>query len=238
MHAGVAAIAAAAAVSSESGDPVQVDHTCTSELPTAGGWAKLRQAGGWAAAAASLGTGYRDAESSTANEYVFHAKLAEALASAGARVVLAANQTPTLNDVTVAEARDLLAKLSARVTTLEAQLADGRLSIISTGTGTPGIDFRAVGDELIRAGDEADEGDGDDGEEPVIPTLGNNSTLSTVGLDTVDFGMTVSQAEAAWRSSTWSRRGCSSWSCRRPNRRRSRRRHRSTRRTVLRPRSR
>jgi len=34
-------------------------------------------------------------------------------------------------------------------------------------------------------------------DEPVIPTLGANSSISTVGLDTVNFGMTVFQAERA-----------------------------------------
>ena len=54
----------------------------------------------------------------------------------------------------------------------------------------------ATGDQTD--GDDAgDQTDAGDDEEPVIPTLGENSTLSTVGLDTVDFGMTVSQAEEA-----------------------------------------
>ena len=34
-------------------------------------------------------------------------------------------------------------------------------------------------------------------DEPVVPTLGANSSISTVGLDTVNFGMTVFQAERA-----------------------------------------
>lgn len=51
-------------------------------------------------------------------------------------------------------------------------------------------------------GDEGDDDDGDDeGEEepeaPLVPTLDSTSSLSTVGLDEVTFGLTVSQARTA-----------------------------------------
>ncbi len=53
-------------------------------------------------------------------------------------------------------------------------------------------------------GSETDEDDGSDetpaddsDDPPIVPTLGPNSSISTVGLDTVNFGMTVFQAEQA-----------------------------------------
>jgi len=78
------------------------------------------------------------------------------LASRGARVVLAANATPTLNDVTAAEARDLLVKLASRLEPLAAQLASEQVRLISTGTGTPGIDLTAVGSEFDREAADVD----------------------------------------------------------------------------------
>ncbi len=39
--------------------------------------------------------------------------------------------------------------------------------------------------------------DDEDDDQPIIPTLGRNSSVSTVGLDTVTFGLTVNQAEQA-----------------------------------------
>jgi len=50
-------------------------------------------------------------------------------------------------------------------------------------------------DDPAQTDEEADDADGDS--EPVVPTLGANSSVSTVGLDTVNFGMTVFQAEQA-----------------------------------------
>ena len=48
------------------------------------------------------------------------------------------------------------------------------------------------------AGDEPDEPtEEQEKEEPLVPTLGHNSSLSTVGLDEVSFGLTVSQATQA-----------------------------------------
>ncbi len=43
----------------------------------------------------------------------------------------------------------------------------------------------------------ADPADADSTDQPVVPSLGTNSSISTVGLDTVHFGMTVFQAEQA-----------------------------------------
>src|SRR5207253_1068636 len=63
-------------------------------------------------------------------------------------VVLAANQGPTLNDVTAAEARVLIGQVAALDAGVAALVASGRLRLVSTGTRTPGIDFREVSPEF------------------------------------------------------------------------------------------
>jgi hypothetical protein len=60
------------------------------------------------------------------------------------------------------------------------------------------LDTGATADQTsttVGADDQADATDTED--EPVVPTLGANSSITTVGLDTVNFGMTVFQAEKA-----------------------------------------
>ncbi|NCG37550.1 MAG: hypothetical protein GWP48_08520 [Actinobacteria bacterium] len=78
----------------------------------------------------------------------------------------------------------------------------------STTTTTIPVDCTVPGDDAndeasdtttTEAADPAD-GDADlpaDDEEIVVPTLGPSSSITTVGLDTVNFGMTVKQAETA-----------------------------------------
>ena len=62
-----------------------------------------------------------------------------------------------------------------------------------------GANAEASDTTTTEAADPAD-GDADlpaDDEEIVVPTLGPSSSITTVGLDTVNFGMTVKQAETA-----------------------------------------
>lgn len=60
------------------------------------------------------------------------------------------------------------------------------------------LDTGATADQTSTTVDPEDLAYADDTEdEPVVPTLGANSSISTVGLDTVNFGMTVFQAERA-----------------------------------------
>ena len=80
------------------------------------------------------------------------AALATTLAERGFDVVLAANQRPSLNDVTAAQARRVLARAAALDERLGAQIGAGAIAVVSTGTGSPGIDLRHVSAELDDAG--------------------------------------------------------------------------------------
>ena len=73
------------------------------------------------------------------------------LAKRGAEVVLAANERPTLNDMTVADVRRWWPRVS------EAAGLEGLpIQIVSTGTGEPLIDLRGVSAELNDAAKDAD----------------------------------------------------------------------------------
>ncbi|MEM7228880.1 MAG: ARMT1-like domain-containing protein [Planctomycetota bacterium] len=67
-------------------------------------------------------------------------------------VVIAANETPSLNDITIDELRSLREAASAVVPALQ----DSRLSLVSSGTGAPLIDLSAIGLELAEASENAD----------------------------------------------------------------------------------
>lgn len=69
----------------------------------------------------------------------------------GARVILSANRTPALNDVTHDELEALLAEVAAWDGPLASALADDRLSLVTSGNGLPLIDLRTLGPELHRA---------------------------------------------------------------------------------------
>jgi uncharacterized protein with ATP-grasp and redox domains len=82
--------------------------------------------------------------------------LSRALSALGFRVTLAANELPSLNDVTATEATQLLDTLSGVDSTL-ARLRDrGRITVVSTGNAAPGLDLRDVPATLnevaVRAG--------------------------------------------------------------------------------------
>lgn len=70
--------------------------------------------------------------------------VARELARSGTRVVLAANDGPALNDITIAELPPLLAKLSARDPVLADLLATDRIATVGSGGDTPLIDLSRI----------------------------------------------------------------------------------------------
>jgi uncharacterized protein with ATP-grasp and redox domains len=74
------------------------------------------------------------------------------MAMRGTRVILAANQRPTLNDMTI----DDVNAWWPRLVDAEPSLAQLPIDRISTGTGEPLIDLIAVSDELNAAAADAD----------------------------------------------------------------------------------
>jgi len=71
-------------------------------------------------------------------------------------VRVACNAHPASSDITYAEAGEQVARLTAECGALRELCAAGRVRLISTGTGTPGIDFRDVGAELNAAAEGCD----------------------------------------------------------------------------------
>jgi type II pantothenate kinase len=74
------------------------------------------------------------------------------LAMRGTAVVIAANEKPTLNDMTAADVREIWPEVIA----IEPSFAKLPIEIVSTGTGEPGIDLIKVSEELNRATADAD----------------------------------------------------------------------------------
>jgi uncharacterized protein with ATP-grasp and redox domains len=67
-------------------------------------------------------------------------------------VLLVVNSEPASSDITIAEARELWTRLAARAGSPLTRLGGaGRLRLVPSGTGSPGIDLRHVGEELSRA---------------------------------------------------------------------------------------
>jgi uncharacterized protein with ATP-grasp and redox domains len=81
---------------------------------------------------------------------------ARELALAGTRIVLAANELASLNDITIAEVWEVLAGLGAQDPELQRMLDDGTISTVSTGTGMPVIDLSEVSAALNTAAAAAD----------------------------------------------------------------------------------
>lgn len=71
-------------------------------------------------------------------------------------VVLAANERPSLNDVTAAEAEALLRQAAQLDPDLGQAVASGGVRVLSTGNGLPGLDLRDVSPALASAGLESD----------------------------------------------------------------------------------
>ncbi len=66
----------------------------------------------------------------------------------GARVVLSANRTPALNDVTHDELVALVGRAAATDPSLATGLTQGSLTMVTSGNGLPLIDLRTLGPEL------------------------------------------------------------------------------------------
>ena len=78
------------------------------------------------------------------------------LAAHGSQIVLAANELPTLNDVTADEAVDLVERLAAIDDELASYLNAQMFEVVSTGNDIPLIDLSDVSDELNAASEGAD----------------------------------------------------------------------------------
>ena len=74
------------------------------------------------------------------------------LAQRGTRIVVAANERPTLNDMTIAEVRQWW----PRIVVAEPSIGELPIELASTGTGEPLIDLGAISPELNAASVEAD----------------------------------------------------------------------------------
>jgi uncharacterized protein with ATP-grasp and redox domains len=82
--------------------------------------------------------------------------LARELSLGGTQIVLAANELPSLNDITVDEAIDVVERLAARDSDLAALIEAGMFEVVSTGNDIPLIDLADVSDELNAAAEDAD----------------------------------------------------------------------------------
>jgi len=82
--------------------------------------------------------------------------LARQLASHGTQIVLAANEKPSLNDITVDETIQLVEALTEADDELASYLAAGLFEVVSTGNDIPLIDLSEVADELNAAAEDAD----------------------------------------------------------------------------------
>ena len=78
--------------------------------------------------------------------------LARLLGRRGTRIVLAANERPSLNDMTVHDVRAWWPRIAA----VEPSFAELSIEVVSTGTGEPLIDLGEVSEELNRASGDAD----------------------------------------------------------------------------------
>ncbi len=78
------------------------------------------------------------------------------LAAHGSQIVLAANELPSLNDVTADEADKILQQLADVDEDLASYISAGLFEIVSTGNGIPLIDLAEVSDELNEAAADAD----------------------------------------------------------------------------------
>ncbi len=82
--------------------------------------------------------------------------LARELTLMGVMVVLAANESPSLNDMTADETVDTVQRLAAQDPDLEAMIEAGMFEVASTGNGIPLLDLSEVSDELNEACADAD----------------------------------------------------------------------------------
>jgi len=82
--------------------------------------------------------------------------LVREMALGGTQIVLAANETPSLNDITVDEVIDVVERLATMDSDLAALIEGKMFEVVSTGSGIPLIDLSDVSDELNAAAEDAD----------------------------------------------------------------------------------
>jgi uncharacterized protein with ATP-grasp and redox domains len=82
--------------------------------------------------------------------------LVRELALYGTKIVLAANELPALNDMTVDETIQIVEQLSGQDDDLAALIRADMFEVVSTGNGLPVIDLSDVPDELNEAADDAE----------------------------------------------------------------------------------
>ena len=82
--------------------------------------------------------------------------LARHLAREGSRVVLAANSTPSLNDITWPELQEVLATLADIDSVLANLIADDRIATVASGCGAPLIDLSRISEACNAAARQAD----------------------------------------------------------------------------------
>ncbi len=82
--------------------------------------------------------------------------LVRELAAHGTQIVLAANELPSLNDVTADEAVAILGQLATLDEELSSYISAGLFEVVSTGNDIPLIDLAEVSDELNSASEGAD----------------------------------------------------------------------------------
>lgn len=82
--------------------------------------------------------------------------LVREMALMGTRIVLAANELPSLNDMTVNETERVVAQLATIDLDLDALIQAGMFEVVSSGSDIPLIDLSNVSDELNAASADAD----------------------------------------------------------------------------------
>ena len=82
--------------------------------------------------------------------------LVRELALAGTMIVLAANELPSINDVTADETVTIVEQLAGMDDDLAALIQAGMIEVVSTGSGIPLLDLSDVSDELNEAAADAD----------------------------------------------------------------------------------
>lgn len=77
--------------------------------------------------------------------------LAREMLRRGTKVLLAANTSPSLNDITRDELALLLREIAGFDATIASALSDGRLELVASGNGLPLIDLTRISPELVEA---------------------------------------------------------------------------------------
>ena len=82
--------------------------------------------------------------------------LARELVARGAKVILVANSLPAINDITAIELESVLNAASNLDDKIKRAVETGALSVVSSGSGSPCLDFRRLSNEVCVAAQDAD----------------------------------------------------------------------------------